>query len=138
MGNTRKSPAALPLSLLLTAVLFAVVSSAAFAQAPLPAAPVKAVAQAPVTLNDIFAPAPTDAATKGTPTGRAGNYVIQNEKSIGLPSGSRHSFSHSLTHSNADICASGSCDCGSCSCYGTYDCCVAGCGACFAVACGVI
>ncbi len=37
----------------------------------------------------------------------------------------------------ADSC-SGSCDCGTCGCYGTYDCCAAGCGACFAVACGLI
>jgi hypothetical protein len=33
---------------------------------------------------------------------------------------------------------SGSCNCGTCGCYGTYDCCAAGCGACFAVACGYI
>ena len=37
----------------------------------------------------------------------------------------------------ADSC-SGSCDCGTCGCYGTYSCCSAGCGACFAVACGLI
>lgn len=37
----------------------------------------------------------------------------------------------------ADSC-SGSCNCDTCGCYGTYDCCAAGCGACFAVACGFI
>ena len=37
----------------------------------------------------------------------------------------------------ADSC-SGSCNCGSCGCYGTEDCCAAGCAACFAVACGMV
>jgi hypothetical protein len=34
-----------------------------------------------------------------------------------------------------DTC-SGSCNCDTCGCYGTFDCCAAGCGACFLVACG--
>ncbi|HYH45734.1 MAG TPA: hypothetical protein VEG34_08610 [Thermoanaerobaculia bacterium] len=31
----------------------------------------------------------------------------------------------------AAICAEGSCNCSTCSCYGTFDCCVAGCVACW-------
>ncbi|HEY0782308.1 MAG TPA: hypothetical protein VGE98_07640 [Thermoanaerobaculia bacterium] len=121
---------------LLAVVLLVSSSAALLAQAPPAAQPQGAApAVAPVTLADIFAPAPTLDA-KVAPQGRA-PIVIHNPKSNGIK-GTQHSFSRSLSAVQSDICAEGSCDCNICSCYGTEDCCAAGCAACFAVACGFI
>jgi len=122
---------------LLAVVLLALSSGALLAQTPPAAQPQGAApAVAKVTLADIFAPAPTLDA-KVAPQGRA-PIVIQNPKSNGIK-GTQHSFSRRLTNVvGGDICAEGSCNCSFCSCYGTEDCCAAGCAACFAVACGFI
>jgi hypothetical protein len=46
--------------------------------------------------------------------------------------GEHHAWQH---QSLAGDSCSGSCDCYSCGCYGTYSCCSAGCGACIIIAC---
>jgi hypothetical protein len=139
MRKTRRGPAAPRLSLLLAVALLAVAllavsSGALLAQAP-QAAPPQDPTVAPVTLADIFAPAPTLDA-KVAPQGRA-PIVIQNPRSLGHK-GTHHSFSRSRSALTSDVCAEGSCDCNVCSCFGTQDCCDAGCAACFAVACGFL
>jgi hypothetical protein len=40
-------------------------------------------------------------------------------------------FGNGSGATTAEICASGSCDCSTCYCYGTLDCCIAGCEACW-------
>ena len=67
--------------------------------------------------------------------------VIQNGGPVGHWT-SMKKFNHVVPspfglEKEADSC-SGSCNCGSCGCYGTENCCAAGCAACFAVACGMV
>jgi hypothetical protein len=73
---------------------------------------------------------------------KQGPFIFQNDKA---PAGKEHTGSSSFDikslfdNKSADsLQCSGSCDCGSCGCYGTYSCCEGGCAACFAVACGLI
>jgi hypothetical protein len=74
---------------------------------------------------------------KGNREGKAPHQiVIQKVGPVGhwTPIKSFHQTVPSPFGKALDSC-SGSCNCSTCSCYGTYSCCSAGCGACFDVAC---
>jgi hypothetical protein len=74
---------------------------------------------------------------KGNPGAKAPHHIIQQG---GGPVGHWSpikKFNHSVPSpfgKALDSC-SGSCNCFSCSCYGTYDCCSTGCDICFSIAC---
>jgi hypothetical protein len=64
-----------------------------------------------------------------------GGITIKNKDSRGKGGVFREFVFSSPTETKAADTCSGSCSCSTCSCYGTYSCCSAGCGACFSVAC---
>ena len=64
----------------------------------------------------------------------SGAVVLHNPDAKPGAVGTHRSFNHQSAA--AGISCFGSCDCGSCTCYGDFNCCVAGCGGCFIVACG--
>jgi len=62
---------------------------------------------------------------------KGGSALTLRRGSHDAKAGSRPSSFGSGGSTTDDICASGSCDCSTCVCYGTLDCCLAGCDACW-------